>query len=244
VRSPVSRSDAEPPAVAHTLGPAAEEKPPGYYANRRPDLVAALPRPLGRVLDVGCGEGGVARELRAAGAEAIAGIEIDAAAAAIAAAALDEVQVGPVEECLARLSGGPWDTICCYDVLEHLVDPYAVLAELRAAAAPGGRLHVSVPNARHFSLLADLVLHGSFGYTEWGHRDSTHLRWFTRKDVVAAIEGAGWRVLETSHPALHRSRVADKLTGGRSTEFLVAQLYVLADTGRGGSDAGSSSSPR
>ena len=219
-------------------------KPPGYYANRREDLVAGLPRPLGRVLDVGCGEGGVAVELRAAGADWVAGIELDPVAASRAGEVLDEVPVGSVEECLGRLSGGPWDTICCYDVLEHLVDPYAVLGKLRAAVAPGGRLHVSVPNARHFSLLSDLVLRGTFGYSEWGHRDATHLRWFTRRDILAAIEGAGWRVLETSHPQLHRSRLADRLTGGRSTEFLVGQWYVLADTGLGGSEAGSSSAPR
>jgi len=244
VRSPVSHLDAEQPSVAHTVPSPGEEKPAGYYANARNDLVAALPRPLGRVLDVGCGEGGVARELRAAGASAVAGIELDPLAAAQAAAVLDELQVGSVEECVARLRGGPWDTICCYDVLEHLVDPYAVLEQLRAAAAPGGRLHVSVPNARHVSLLADLVLRGTFGYSEWGHRDSTHLRWFTRRDIVAAIEQAGWRVLATSHPALHRARLADTLTGGRSTEFLVGQWYVLADTGRGGSEAGSSAAPR
>ena len=123
------------------------EKPPGYYGQRRADLVAALPRPLGRVLDVGCGEGAVARELRAAGASAIAGIEINPRAAAVAAGELDELAVGPVEQCLERLTSGPWDTICCYDVLEHLVDPDAVLRALRSAAAPGGRLHVSVPNA-------------------------------------------------------------------------------------------------
>jgi 2-polyprenyl-3-methyl-5-hydroxy-6-metoxy-1,4-benzoquinol methylase len=240
VRSPVSDSNRHEPR-APDVG---ATKPPGYYANRRGDLVAALPRPLGRVLDVGCGEGGVAIELRDAGADWIAGIELDPAAASRAEEVLDEVQVGSVEDCLGRLSGGPWDTTCCYDVLEHLVDPYSVLAKLRAAAAPGGRLHVSVPNARHLSLLTDLVLRGTFGYREWGHRDSTHLRWFTRRDIVAAIQGAGWRVLGTSHPELHRARLADSLTRGRSTEFLVGQWYVLADTGLGGSEAGSSSAPR
>ena len=207
------------------------EKPPGYYSQRRPDLVAALPRPLGRVLDVGCGEGGVARELRAAGASTVAGIEINRQAAAMAADAVDELVVGPVELSLERLTSGPWDTICCYDVLEHLADPDAVLRALRSAAAPGGRLHVSVPNARHLSLMRDLVLRGTFGYADSGHRDATHLRWFTRRDIVAAITAAGWRVLDVSHPALRRFRRLDALTHGRSTEFVVLQFYVLAQTG-------------
>jgi 2-polyprenyl-3-methyl-5-hydroxy-6-metoxy-1,4-benzoquinol methylase len=205
----------------------AAAKPPGYYANQRLDLVAALPRPLGRTLDVGCGEGNVARALRDAGADFIAGIELDPAAAAHAREALDAVAVGRVEDTLDELPG-PWDTVCCYDVLEHLADPYTVLERLRARSAPGARLHVSVPNARHVSLFVDLFVRGSFGYTEWGHRDSTHLRWFTRRDIVDALEDAGWQVMATSHPALGRSRGLDRLTRGRSTEFLVGQWYVLA----------------
>ena len=70
-------------------------------------------------------------------------------------------------------------------MLEHLVDPSAVLEELREKAAPGAHLHISIPNARHFSLLSDLVLRGTFGYTDWGHRDATHLRWFTRASLAA-----------------------------------------------------------
>ncbi len=220
-----------------------EEKPSGYYGNAREDLVAALPRPLGRVLDIGCGEGAVGRLLLAEGATSVTGVEINAEAAERAREALDEVLVGAVEEVLPKLSG-PWDTICCYDVLEHLVDPGSVLRALLARAAPGAHLHVSVPNARHFSLVADLVVRGTFGYGEWGHRDSTHLRWFTRRDIVATIEAAGWEVTATSHPRLHRARLLDAATRGRSTEFLVAQLYVLAAVGRGGSTAGSSSTPR
>jgi hypothetical protein len=34
-------------------------------------------------------------------------------------------------------------------------------------------------------------------------------------------------VERVSHPALRRSRLLDHLTGGRSTEFLVGQWYVL-----------------
>ncbi|MGH2947281.1 MAG: class I SAM-dependent methyltransferase [Solirubrobacteraceae bacterium] len=202
-------------------------KPTGYYGNDRADLVAALPPPIGRVLDVGCGQGAVGPGLRAAGAEWLSGVEMLPEAAAIARETYDEVAVGTVETELAGLSG-PFDTICCYDVLEHLGDPYTVLRRLLDVATDGARLHVSVPNARHYSLVRDLVIRGTFGYTDWGHRDNTHLRWFTRRDIVQAIEAAGWTVRSTSHPALHRSAALDRLTRGHSTEFLVGQWYVLA----------------
>ena len=158
-------------------------------------MVAELPRPIGRALDVGCGEGGVGRSLRAAGATEVHGVEIMPAAAAVARETLDSVFDGPVEEALGSGAlAGPFDTICCYDVLEHLVDPAAVLRQLRALAAPAARLHISIPNARHFSLVYDLVVRGTFGYTEFGHRDATHLRWYTRRDLVALVGGTGWDV--------------------------------------------------
>ncbi len=199
----------------------------GYFANAREDVVAELVRPLGRVLDVGCGSGHVGPGLRAAGARHLTGVEFVPAAAAAARRRFDEVLHGSIEEALGRLEG-PFDTILCLDVLEHLADPDAVLAGLRGVAAPGGRLKVSVPNARQVGLVYDLVVRGTFGYTEWGHRDRTHLRWFTRRDIVDVVGRAGWRVDGVSHPPLGRSRPLDRVTRGRSTEFLVGQWYVAA----------------
>ena len=201
----------------------------GYFENERADVVAKLPRPLGRVLDVGCGAGGVGRSLRAAGATAIAGIEIHEASAERARGVLDEVHVGSVEQVLAagRVEG-PFDTFVLYDVLEHLVDPAAVLTGLVALAAPGARAHVSVPNARHWTLMRDLVLRGTFGYTDWGHRDRTHLRWFTRRDIEALLAATGWPVVESSPALMGREATLDRLTAGTAREFLALQWHVLA----------------
>jgi len=202
-------------------------KPAGYYEQGRPELVALLPPLLGRVLDVGCGTGGVGRAIRDR-AESLTGIEIDPAVAEEARPAYDRLVVGPAEERLGE-AGGPFDTILLYDVLEHIADPAALLRALRPRAAGGALLHVSVPNARHFSLARDLVLHGTFGYAEYGIRDNTHLRWFTRRDLVALVEETGWRVERTAHPPLTRTgRVAERLTRGRSAEFLVHQWSALA----------------
>jgi O-antigen biosynthesis protein len=194
----------------------------------RDDLVAELRAPLGRVLDVGCGSGGSGPALRRAGATEIVGIEIEPDAAAVARERYDHVITGAAEEAIPALEG-VFDRILLYDVIEHLVDPWAVLRSLLPRAAPGGQLHVSVPNARHWSLVRDLVLRGTFGYAEWGHRDATHLRWFTARDLRAAVEGAGWRVTRTGHARLHpASRLLARATGGLSAELLVYQLRLLA----------------
>ena len=198
----------------------------GYYANKRKDIVDALPRPIGSVLDVGCGSGGVGPGLRDAGATRLTGIEVVPEQAELARAHYDQVVAAPVEDALEQLEG-PFDTVLCLDVLEHLVDPERVMRDLRGLAAPGARIQVSLPNARHVSLMKDLLFKGTFGYTDWGHRDRTHLRWFTRRDIVEAMERTGWNVQRVSHPELHRSRPLDRITRGRSTEFLVGQWYVL-----------------
>jgi 2-polyprenyl-3-methyl-5-hydroxy-6-metoxy-1,4-benzoquinol methylase len=198
-----------------------------YYASVRPDVVAALPRPLGRVLDVGCGAGALASGLRGAGATQLVGIEVVPSVAQLALQELDQVLVGPVEHRVEELEG-LFDTILCLDVLEHLVDPRDVLVRLRRHARQGAHLQVSVPNARHYSLVGDLVLRGTFGYTEWGHRDNTHLRWFTRRDIVRLVENAGWRVTGTSVPPLGKSAILHRITRGWSSEFVVAQVYLAA----------------
>ena len=202
------------------------EKPSTYLEQARRELVALLPQRLGSVLDIGCGAGGVGRALRAR-ADTLTGIEIDPVAAARAGESYDAVHVGAVEAVLPTLDG-PFDVVLAYDVLEHLVDPDAVLRRLRGLVAREGLLHVSVPNARHWSLVRDLVVRGTFGYTNTGHRDVTHLRWFTPSDLRALLEGAGWRVERLGHPPLTAlGRVAERATRGRSAEFLVYQWWAL-----------------
>jgi 2-polyprenyl-3-methyl-5-hydroxy-6-metoxy-1,4-benzoquinol methylase len=203
-------------------------KSEGYYALGREEVIAYLPRPVGRVLDVGCGEGGAGMPLRAAGASWISGIELLPGPAERAATVYEEVRCGDALEQLAHVSG-PFDTILCYDVLEHLYDPHALVRALLEVASPGGSLHVSVPNASHVSLLRDLILRGTFGYKPFGHRDATHLRWFTRKDIEALVEEAGWSVSRVDPSKLWRtSRTLHRLSFGRSTEFLAGQWFVLA----------------
>ena len=224
--------------------------PRSYFEQARPELVAQLPQRLGRLLDVGCGAGGVGRVLRER-VDFLAGIELDAEAAATARSVYDEVVTGRAESVVAELAG-PFDTILAYDLLEHLVEPADLLRRLRDVASDDALLHVSVPNARHWSLVRDLVVRGTFGYTEWGHRDRTHLRWFTRADLVELLEAGGWRVERTQHaPLTPAGRVAARLTGGRSVEFLVYQWSALSRNASaaspspaGGGDRAAAEAPR
>ena len=208
--------------------PSGNAKPSSYFSQARPELVARLPSGgLGRVLDVGCGAGGVGGALRGR-ADFLAGVEVEPEFAAQARAVYDQVLTGMVEDVIDELEA-PFDTILAYDLLEHLAQPDGVLRRLHGVAADGALLHVSVPNARHWSLVRDLVVRGTFGYTEWGHRDRTHLRWLTRSDLVELLESTGWRVEGTAHaPLTPAGLLAERLTRGLSAEFLVYQWSALA----------------
>jgi hypothetical protein len=88
-----------------------------------------------------------------------------------------------------------------------------------------------VPNARHLSLFRDIYIRGTFGYRTHGHRDNTHLRWFTRSDITELVDGAGWQVTADSPnpaPSSRKYRALERLSRGLSGELIAQQWTVLA----------------
>jgi SAM-dependent methyltransferase len=206
------------------------ERDEGYGGKSRASVISRLRPPLGDVLDIGCGEGGSADALRAHGATSLTGVELSPEFAEVAQGRYDEVAVGSTEEVLGAFEPESFDVILCYDVLEHLYDPWSVLTALRPLLRPDGRLQISVPNARHKDVWIPLVLGGTFNYQSAGLMDVTHIRFFGLRDVVKATQAAGFCVLSAGGPppgSLKR-RIAYRLTGGRAAEFVTAQWYVVA----------------
>lgn len=198
-----------------------------YGARSRADVLALLDPPLGEVLDVGCAEGANADAIRAAGATRVAGIELDEGFAEVARARLDEVVTGSAEDDLPWAPGS-FDTILCYDVLEHLRDPWTVLGRLHALLRPGGRVHVALPNARHTSLWLPLVRHGRFAYGPQGVLDVTHLRFFARRDAEDLVRGAGFELTAVEHqrPDTGHGRLALRLAPRLWPELRAIHWYL------------------
>ena len=160
----------------------------------RPELTRRLaPGPL-RILDAGCAAGGGIAAARVQNPGwIVTGVEKNPRLAALARHVCDRVEEGDLREVLPRLAaaGERFDALVFADVLEHLEDPAAALAQALSLASRGASLLVSVPNVGHLSVVRDL-LSGRFDPVPAGLMDAGHLRWFTREFLARTIEEAGW----------------------------------------------------
>jgi SAM-dependent methyltransferase len=176
-------------------------EPLAYHAEpgRTPvsaEKAAVLARvPAGaRVLEVGAHTGFFSACLRERGCRVTA-LEVDPRAASHAETQADRVIVGDVEDPAVRARlGGPFDVVLFMHVLEHLVDPWAVLRAMRRQLEPGGRAVVLLPNVACWRVRKALFFGGTFEYADTGILDHTHLRFFTLDSARALLETSGYAI--------------------------------------------------
>ena len=89
--------------------------------------------------------------------------------------------------------GTGFDIVLAADVLEHLVNPGALMRQVRTLLAPEGTAIFCVPNIAHWYPRFRSTL-GMFDYDQRGILDSTHLRFFTRRSIRKLIERQGFVV--------------------------------------------------
>jgi ubiquinone/menaquinone biosynthesis C-methylase UbiE len=167
-----------------------EEATPGWQPSTQfyQDLVSARLHPGSRVLDLGCGRGGVMERLHGR-ATLLAGIDPD------------------LDSLLSRRIPGGWvacsraealpfpdaafHLVCCSWVLEHLSDPASSFAEVTRVLVPGGHFVLLTPNARHPLLWASRLLRwtrGSLVRRLYGRQHEDTFPAFYRANSPAAID--------------------------------------------------------
>jgi SAM-dependent methyltransferase len=185
----------------------------------------------GTLLDVGCGDGLFLRVARDAGL-AVEGIEFSPEGARRAALRLGRpVAVGDLSR--DRVLHGPFDVITLWHVLEHLPEPAAMLAAVRARLRPGGLLVVAVPNLDNLPLrLAYRLARGRpLPLYEEGAREP-HLTHFSAATLSGALQRHGFVAVEVrpDRCALHAGKrcidalaaTVSRLTGTLLTDAIVA----------------------
>lgn len=172
------------PVVHHPqFGPAMPSLnwvPAPRYVLRRDRVLQLLKgNPPGRVLDIGCGPGALISELSALGYEAY-GVDRSEKARALGHHLQAEAPSMHLHAQLKEEWKGTFDLLLSFEVIEHIRDDVGAMREWRQYLRPGGRMILSTPAHPNRWNAAD----------EW----AGHVRRYERRELVAAIEAAGFEV--------------------------------------------------
>jgi len=149
-----------------------------------------------KVLEFGCSSGYLTRYL----SEEkncdmyINEIDEDAAISAQKYAVLSDISDAENYNWLELFGCIKFDFIIFTDVLEHVKDPWTLLAKATSLLKNNGKLLISLPNISYKTVLIDLIKYDQFEYASSGILDHTHLRFFTQKSAIELIESAGLKV--------------------------------------------------
>ncbi len=182
-------------------------------------------RASGRLLDVGCGSGGLVAAAREAGFDA-EGIEISREACAVARRRFQlDVACGTVGD--HRFPDKHFDVIVAMEMIDYPADPVSELCEYRRIMAPGGILVVTV-RANRWSFVfraADRLCRAVTGkaiqigtsrlsrtLSSWGTFTANYQ--FTNWSLAAVLRRAGWGVSE-----LRNQRSGWEVTSARDVVF-------------------------
>lgn len=167
-------------------------------------LLMLIPPDARRIVDVGCGGAALASAYRTINPDVhYRGIEILEEYAEVARKHCDDAIVCDIEKAPVEWY---WDQRAdCWvfgDVLEHLVDPWAVLHHIRHVIPHTGSVVACIPNVQHWSVQAKLCV-GQWIYTESGLLDRSHMRFFTRETMLEMFQRTGFKVVAcTPRPVL------------------------------------------
>lgn len=174
-------------------------KPNHYFGNPRLDLLEMIDKQPELILDVGCGSGAFSQAIKSRYPNCkITGIDIDEESLKKAANVIDKViktNVKEVELLNIGLKEESLDYIFYGDILEHLEDPWGILKRHKKYLKEDGKIIASIPNIRHEDVILPL-LHGNWTYREEGILDSTHLRFFTLREIKRLFLSAGLYIYE------------------------------------------------
>lgn len=206
----------------------------GYYAPDRSEFARTLrfagKKNLRRILDVGCGSGSFLDLAKQAGHEAC-GIELNGQAAAKARAKGHVVFERLLHELNPTQTGGAFDLITLFQVLEHLSDPVGVMKQASAFLRPGGFISVAVPSAEGIYRFMPLDPHQwpPHHVSRWRRKDFNQLACVADLKLVECggdvLLGSGIEHLWKEHNSLALVVGRRGYPGGRALPGMLSFVY-------------------
>ena len=151
--------------------------PPGHLAR----FVKGL-GPVGRALDLGCGDGALTALLPADRVTAADVSPVALARARNRVEVADFVELDPDRP--LPLDDSAFDLVLCAETIEHVRDVQLLLSEIRRVLAPGGALALTTPAYRGLAPPDPL---------------SPHIRFFTRRSLRRLLDSMGFDVTSIRH---------------------------------------------
>jgi 2-polyprenyl-3-methyl-5-hydroxy-6-metoxy-1,4-benzoquinol methylase len=178
--------------------PYTQATPAHTLAYLLPAVLEALGGSPGRILDLGCGNGAMARELMARGLDVYG---VDASVSGISFA--NKIAPGrfhlldiSTRQLPDPLAGMTFNTVLSTEVIEHLYDPRSLIELARQALGDGagGRLIVSTPYHGYLKNLA-LALTGKLDQHFTVGWDGGHIKFFSRRSLQQMLLEQGFKPL-------------------------------------------------
>jgi len=185
--------------------------------------------PPGRVLDVGCGDGGFLYRMYLKG-WSVVGLDFDKDAIEAAREQYGEFGLEFLQTDLtsARFSDNSFDAVTMNHVIEHVSQPTELLAEVRRVLKPGGRLVSITPNIQSWA-------HSLFKECWRGLEIPRHLQIFSLPALEVCARKASFSKVDVKSSAAHADVIfgasiaikeahqsGSKLTVGSEIDFLRA----------------------
>lgn len=149
------------------------------------------------VLDIGCSSGNFGQTLIKQKKCTVTGIDIDQDDIALAKTKLDNVRTVDLEkDDFSDL--GKFDVVIMADVIEHLVDPVAVLKKIKKNLKKNSIFIFSVPNMANATIRLKL-LGGKFEYKDWGLLDKTHIHFYDSSELARVFNESGYTVTKMNN---------------------------------------------
>jgi SAM-dependent methyltransferase len=156
-------------------------------------VLREVPENAKAILDLGCGGGALGQLLKRRGT-VVVGVTSDEEEAVVARPRLDKVVVSNLNTLEPRTLGR-FDCVVCCHVLEHLLRPEVLVAQIRDCIAPGGSLVVALPNVLFWKQRLQF-LRGRFRYSDGGLMDRTHYRFYDWQTAQELLIGSGYRIMK------------------------------------------------
>ncbi len=160
------------------------------------------------ILDAGCGRGFyVSSFAQFRFPQTIYGIDVNQEYLDAAASHINDKRVLLQQESIYELpyKNNTFDFVVSSEVMEHLSDDAAALAELRRVTKPGGTLIISVPNANYpflwdplnWMLEKTVGLHVPKDIWWLAGIWADHVRLYTMDQITTVAKEAGWKVVDS-----------------------------------------------